>query len=93
MTFIQSLLDKRKIQRFNVYRYATRLTAERTSAEPQLQRVSSDAAGGQVGMTLRDHPPRIQLTEPLIRSIFDEAEDESPTSAPEERAELLCLLH
>jgi hypothetical protein len=89
---IQSLLDK--VRKFNVsmhIRYATRPTAERTSAEPQPQRVSSDAAGGQVGMTSYVIIHReYSYLEPLIRSIFDEAEDVKVLidRRSEERAEL-----
>jgi len=74
---IQSLLDK--VRKFNVsmhIRYSTRSTAEGISADPQPQRASLDAAGGQVGMTSYVIIHReYSYLEPLIRSIFEEAED------------------
>jgi len=74
---IQSLLDK--VRKFNVsmhIRYSTRSTSDGTSADPQPQSASSDAAGGQVGMTSYVIIHReYSYLEPLVRSIFEEAED------------------
>lgn len=74
---IQSLLDK--VRKFNVsmhIRYSTRGTAEQVSAASQSRRASLDSAGGQLGMTSYVIIHReYSYLEPLIRSLFQEAED------------------
>lgn len=74
---IQPLLDK--VRKFNVsmhIRYSTRCTAERVPVAPQLQLAPPDAAEGQLGMTSYVIIRReYSYLEPLIRSLFQEAED------------------
>jgi len=74
---IQSLLNKaRKFNASMHIRYSTRFRPEGLSTHPQSRRASLDAAGGCVGMTSYVIIRReYSYLEPLIRSMFEEAED------------------